>query len=118
MKKVQDALAPTGIPAYANGWKKTAAPPTAPDKYMVYTTMRTEDFHADDALLHYRVYVYLNLWTRGDPTDDIRAVRAAMYAAGFWMSEERDSYEDDTDNTLISWTWVCWEEAEQDAVDH
>lgn len=110
MKAVQDALSGVGIPAYANAWRRTAASPTAPDKYMVYTTMRTEDFHADDVNRWYRVYVYLNFWTRGDPTNDVAAIRAAMYAAGFAMSEERETYEDDTDHTLVSWTWVMWEE--------
>ena len=28
------------------------------------------------------------------------------------MREEGDSYNDDTGQTLIAWTWVCWEEAE------
>ena len=112
MKRVQEALSGVGIPAYATAWKKTAVHPVAPDKYMVYTTMRIEDGHADDAPQRYRVYVYLNLWTKSDPTSDVAAVRAAMYAAGFAMGEERDSYEADTDQTLIAWTWVCWEEAE------
>jgi len=39
MKRVQDALRPTGIPAFAVAWKPTAAQPTAPDQYLVYTTM-------------------------------------------------------------------------------
>ena len=50
MKAVQDALKPTGIPAYATAWKPTAAHKTAPDKYLVYTTMTTEDSHHDDDL--------------------------------------------------------------------
>ena len=112
MKAVQDALKPTGIPTYATAWKPTAAHKTAPDKYLVYTTMTTEDSHHDDNLQGYRVHVYLNLWTKGDPTPDIRKVRGAMRAAGFAMADEMDSYNDDTDQTLIAWTWVGWTEAE------
>ena len=112
MKAVQDALNPTGIPAYATAWKPTEANRTAPDKYLVYTTMTTEGSHHDDDLQGYRVHVYLNLWTKGDPTQDIRKVRSAMRAAGFAMADEMDSYNDDTDQTLIAWTWVGWMEAE------
>jgi len=112
MKAVQDALKPAGIPAYATAWKPTASHRTAPDKYLVYTVMTTEDIHHDDYLQGYRVHVYLNLWTRGDPTPDIRKVREAMYAAGYAMSSELDSYNDETDQTLIAWTWVGWMEVE------
>ena len=56
--------------------------------------------------------MYLNLWTKGDPTPDIRKVRSAMRTAGFAMADEMDSYNDDTDQTLIAWTWVGWMEAE------
>lgn len=112
MKLVQDALAPTGIPAYAAAWKKTAGHPTAPDRYLVYTVMTTEDAHHDDRARGYRLHVYLNLWTARDPTEDIAAVRAAMYAAGFAMSDEMDSYNDDTGQTLVAWTWVGWQETE------
>ncbi|MBR6889626.1 MAG: hypothetical protein IKN05_01415 [Clostridia bacterium] len=109
MKSVQDALRPTGIPAYATAWKPTASQKTAPAKYMVYTTMRVEDEHYDDSAITYRVYVYLNLWTKSDPTPDLVTVRAAMRAAGFELFDERDSYNDATDQTLIAWTWVGWE---------
>ena len=112
MKRVQDALRPTGIPAFAGAWKATAENPTAPDQYLVYTTQTYETEHWDDALRRYEVYVYLNLWCAGDPTDAIRRVRAAMRGAGFAMREEGDSYNDDTGQTLVAWTWVCWEAAE------
>lgn len=109
MKLVQDALRPTGIPAFAGAWKATAEHPTAPDQYLVYTTMRTEDEHWDDGALQYRVYIYLNLWSMSDPIAAIRLVRDAMRSAGFAMQDETDSYNDDTRQTLIAWTWVCWE---------
>ena len=112
MKRVQDALKSTGIPAFAGAWKATAENPTAPEQYLVYTTQTYEAEHWDDALRRYEVYVYLNLWCAGDPTDAIHRVRAAMRGAGFAMREEGDSYNDDTGQTLIAWTWVCWEEAE------
>ena len=88
MKRVQDALRPTGIPAFAGAWKATAENPTVPDQYLVYTTQTYETEHWDDALRRYEVYVYLNLWCAGDPTDAIRRVRAAMRGAGFAMREE------------------------------
>lgn len=112
MKQVQDALRPTGIPAFAGAWKATDQFPTVPDQYLVYNTMTREDEHWDDDFRRYRVYVYLNLWTRNDPTEAARKVRAAMRAAGFAMDEQSDSYNDDTRQTLISWTWVFWTEVE------
>ncbi len=106
MRQVQDALRPTGISAFAGAWKPTVEHPEAPERYIVYTTMRTEDEHWDDAYRNYRVYVYLNLWIMDDPTESARAIREAMHAAGFSMSDERDSYNADTRQTLIAWTWV------------
>ena len=47
---------------------------------------------------------------RSKETMLIRRVRAAMRGAGFAMREEGDSYNDDTDQTLVAWTWVCWED--------
>ena len=67
MKRVQEALQPTGIPAFAGAWKSTVAYPVTPEQYLVYTTMITEDEHWDDAARRYRVHVYLNLWSKTDP---------------------------------------------------
>ena len=66
----------------------------------------------DDANRCYRVYVYLNLWSTVDPTEVIHLVRAAMRKAGFAFSDEAVSYNDDTRQTLVAWTWVCWEDDE------
>ena len=78
----------------------------------MYTTMKTEDEHWDDSFRNYRLYVYLNLWIMTDPTEAARSIRAAMHAAGFSMSDERDSYNAETRQTLIAWTWVGSEEAD------
>lgn len=106
MKRVQDALRPTGIPAFAVAWKPTAAQPIAPEQYLVYTTMTREDEHWDDEFRRYRVYIYLNLWSVHDPTEAISSVRAAMRQAGFALLEESDSYNADARQTLVAWTWV------------
>ncbi|MGJ4851313.1 hypothetical protein ACH6CV_13800 [Bacillota bacterium Meth-B3] len=108
MKKVQDALKPTGIPAFPGAWKPTASQPTAPAQYIVYTTMTTEDEHWDDGPRRYRTYVYLNLWSDPDPTDAILSVRAAMRAAGYAMIEENErvSPDEEARQYLVSWTWV------------
>jgi hypothetical protein len=115
MKRVQDALNPTGIPAFPGAWKPTAAQPTAPAQYLIYTTMTTEDEHWDDALRRYRVYVYLNLWSDPDPTEAIRTVRAALHAAGLAMVEEdeRASPDEESCQYLVAWTWVLWMETEE-----
>ena len=43
-------------------------------------------------------------------TEAIRLVRASMRKAGFAFSDEAVSYNDDTRQTLVAWTWVCWED--------
>ena len=114
MKQVQDALKPTGIPAFPNAWKPTASQPTAPAQYMVYTTMTTEDEHWDDGFRRYRVHVYLNLWSEPDPTAAILTVRAALRAAGFALIDERvqASPDEEANQYLVSWTWVLWYESD------
>ena len=117
MKRVQDALRPTGIPAFAGAWKATAENPTAPEQYLVYTTQTYETEHWDDALRRYEVYVYLNLWSDIDPTEMANRIRQAMYDADFWMLEESDkgynqpAYDPATRTYTVQWTWVYWQDA-------
>ena len=108
MREVQDALASIGIPVYALILRAE----TPPEQYIVYTSLTTEDEHWDDAPVRYKVYAYLNLWSKGDPTQTVLAVRNAMRSAGFSMVEETDSYEDDTGMYLVSSTWVFWKGVE------
>ena len=114
MKEVQDALRTTGIPTFALAWRSTAAYPTAPDQYIVYTTMTTESEYWDDTLCKYQIYVYLNLWSKYDPTDDIQSVRSAMRSGGFALVEESDSFEEETEYFCISSTWLLRKEADSD----
>ena len=104
MKEVQDALRTTGIPTFALAWRRAAAYPTAPDQYIVYTTMTTESEHWDDTLCQYQIYVYLNLWSKDDPTDASLSVRQAMRSGGFALVEESDSFEEETEYFCISST--------------
>ena len=110
MRIVQNALRGIGIPVFAGAWKPTPENPTAPDQYVVYTTMVTEEEHWDDEFRQYRVYVYLNLWSKGDPTEMVRRIRTDMRLAGFGFSEETDSYNDETDYNLVAATWVIYTE--------
>ena len=111
MKRVQNALVPTGIPVFAHVWRASAAHPTPPAQYFTYTTLTVEAEHLDDAPTTYRHYVYLTLWSTGDVTSAVPIVRQAMRAAGFGMDEERTDYEEDTKTFLVIWTWVGMEEA-------
>jgi len=110
MRIVQNALREIGIPVFAGAWKPTPENPTAPDQYVVYTTMVTEEEHWDDEFRQYRVYVYLNLWSKGDPTEMVRRIRTDMRLAGFGFYEETDSYNDETDYNLVAATWVIYTE--------
>ncbi len=111
MKRIQEALAPAGIPAFAHVWRASTTYPAPPAQYLTYTTMTTEAGHLDDVPTTYRHYVYLTLWSTGDVTGAIPVVRNAMRAAGFGMDEERTDYEEDTKTFLVIWTWVGTEEA-------
>ena len=124
MKRIQDALATTGIPAYAGVWRPTAEYKSPPPQYLVYSTLIIEDDHMDDILVRYKLYVYLNLWSTGDVTEWIRKVRAAMRAAGFQMQDETDrgynqpAYNTDADLFSVFWTWVLRvDAAEEDGQD-
>jgi len=112
MKIVQDALAGTGIPVFAGAWRSTADQPVTPDIYIVYTTMTVETDFADDDHRRYKIYIYLNLWARGDPTDAVRKIRSAMRAAGFGMSQEIDSFDDGTGYMLVACTYIMETEAD------
>ena len=114
MKEVQNALRATGIPAFALAWRSTAEYPTAPEQYIVYTTMTTESEHWDDDFRQTQVYVYMNLWSREDPTAAAASVRVAMRAAGFSFVEESDSFEEKTEYFCISSTWLLRKEAALD----
>ncbi len=117
MKQVQAALKDIGVPVFAGIWRPTPGFQNPPPQYMVYSTTITEAAHEDDRVVAYKTFVYLNLWSDGDPTDTVLKVRKAMYDAGFFMVEESDkgynhpSYDSMTRQFNMSWTWVLREEA-------
>ena len=103
------------IPTYQSVWKPTKTVSSIPDQYAVYTTMTTEADHDDDHVVAYNHYVYLNLWSKTDPTSMAGTIRTAMYGAGFAMDEEstsEDSYEDTANMYGVHWTWYLQSEAD------
>ena len=60
--------------------------------------------------------MYLNLWSKFDPTAMRDKIRKAMYAYGFTIREESDkgynqpAYDTFTHQYTIQWTWVWYEE--------
>ena len=116
MKAVQDALSGIGIPVMAGIWRPTSASQNPPAQYVVYSQTTTEASHMDDVVTSYRTYVYLSLWSDGDPTEAAQKIRSAMYAAGFSMVEETDrgynqpAYDTATRQYTVFWTWCCRED--------
>lgn len=115
MKAVQKALEGI-VPVFVGVWKPTGAGEALPDNYVVYTTMTTESGHCDDEAQFLTTYVYMNLWSKADPTPWARKIRRAMRAAGFAMDEERsnstksdDGYASSVKAYGINWTWVYLE---------
>lgn len=111
MKQVQQALSGLDIPVYAGIWRPTVGQQNPPAQYAVYATTTTEDVHLDDAVVSLKTFVYLNLWSDGDPTDTATRIRSAMYNAGFVMVEETDmgynqpAYDSATRQYNVHWTW-------------
>ena len=111
MKQVQQALSGLNIPVYAGIWRPTVGQQNPPAQYAVYATTTTEDVHLDDAVVSLKTFVYLNLWSDGDPTETATRIRSAMYKAGFVMVEETDmgynqpAYDSATRQYNIHWTW-------------
>ncbi len=93
MRLVQTALAPTGLPCFASAWLPTQAQSAPPAAYLVYTLSRREARHSDDVTTAWSLYVYLELYSAGDPTQARRAVDRAMYGAGVGMGEQRETYD-------------------------
>ena len=116
MRQIQEAMQNVGVPVFAGIWRPTSSGQNPPGQYMVYSTTTTEDAHQDDTVVSYKTFVYLNLWSDGDPTDAAAKVRAAMYAAGFAMIEESDkgynqpAYDTATRQYTVQWTWCLREE--------
>jgi len=116
MRQVQNALADIGIPVLAGVWRATTPNQNPPPQYVVYSTTRTEDAYHDDAVISYRAYVYMNLWSDTDPTEMADRIRQAMYASDFWMVEESDrgynmpAYDTATKQYSIQWTWCLRED--------
>lgn len=116
MRQVQEALAGIGIPVIAGVWRSDSQNQNPPAQYAVYSTTKTEESWQDDRVTSYRTYVYLNLWSDIDPTGMANTIRAAMYAAGFWMVEESDkgynmpAYDTATRQYTVQWTWCYREE--------
>ena len=116
MKQVQQALSGLSIPVFAGVWRATSSNPNAPEQYLVYSSTTKEETHFDDQVIATRTFVYLSLWSMGDPTQAAATVRSAMYAAGFGMVEETDqgynqpAYDTATRLYSVQWTWSLYEE--------
>lgn len=112
MKRVQEALAGI-IQSYADVYRPIRRDQSPPDQYVVYVTQTTEDEHWDDEVRSTKTFVYMNMWSAGDPTEKAREIRRAMRAAGFAMSEESTGSSSGTDYAegpklhCVSWTWIC-----------
>ncbi len=115
MKQVQSALATLSIPVQAGVWRAFSSNQNPPPQYVVYSTTKTEEAHHDDAVTSYKTFVYLNLWSDGDPTETADRIRQMMYDYGFIMVEESDkgynqpAYDTATRQFIIQWTWL-WRE--------
>ena len=118
MKQVQDALRDIGIPVFAGIWKPTTGQGSPPAQYLVYSSTTKEETHFDDRVIAVKTFVYLSLWSIGDPTQAAVLVRNAMYAAGFGMVEETDqgynqpAYDAATRLYSTQWTWSLYEDVE------
>lgn len=115
MRQVQEAL--RGIIAVSQDvYRPGDAAQDAAGQFAVYVTSTTEDEHWDDEARSLKTFVYMNLWSRTDPTEKAREIRRAMRAAGFGMAEETTGntkgearYAEGPKYFCVSWTWVLRE---------
>lgn len=115
MKRVQEALKGLGIEAYQDVYRPQSAQEGGASQYIVYVTRTIEDEHYDDEAQSLRTYVYMNLWSTGNPRAMAGIVKEAMKKAGFAMVEETTGstsgeakYAEGTKMFCANWTWVCW----------
>ena len=123
MKIVQDALKGIGIPVSPDVWRPQAQGQNPPAQYAVYTTASSPKASADDGVIAINHFVYLNLWSEGDPTEMAAKIRRAMFRAGFHMVEEEtgssssNHYDESTRRHAVYWTWsITVEESYGDEV--
>ncbi len=115
MKRVNQALKVTGIETHADVWRPLERDRRVPNQYIVYVTKTVEDEFYDDAPQSVQIFVYMNLWSAGDPTSAAALVRRAMRKAGFAMEEEETGsasgakYDENAKMHCVSWTWVGWD---------
>jgi len=115
MKQVQEALSDINIPVMVGIWRASSAAQNPPAQYVVYSTTTAEAAYQDDYVSAVRTFVYMNLWSDGDPSETAARIRNAMYSYGFTMVEESDkgynqpAYDTATKQFTVQWTW-CWRE--------
>lgn len=115
MRQVQEALKGI-IDVYADVYRPTNKRQKAPGQYAVYVHQAVEDEHWDDEAQSMKFFVYMNLWSEGDPTEKAKEIRRAMRKAGFSMAEESTgstsgeaAYAEGPKMHCVSWTWVLRE---------
>jgi len=121
LKEVQQALASLipDVPVQAGIWRPENGRQPPPKQYIIYSTMRKEEFFADDDLLAYKTFVYMALWSEVDPTETAARVRELMRKADFQMVSESDrgynepAYDYATRSFTVQWTWSYIEEVGQ-----
>lgn len=116
MRQVQEALKNIGIPVFPDVWRPAGPDQNPPAQYCVYTTSLVPDDDWDDDMRVTRTYVYMSMWSEGDPTDMAARIRTAMRAAGFGMIEQETGsglsthYDETTAQYSVHWTFVLYEE--------
>lgn len=119
MKVVQQALKNVGIPVMEGIWRTEDEIQNVGDQYVIYSETTTEAQSADDEPIIYQTFIYMNLWSKFDPTPMRNEIRKRMYAAGFRMIEESNkgynqpAYNYFTHQYAVQWTW-CWFEEVDD----
>lgn len=119
MKRVQTALKDvidSGVPVTRGIWRTDSSDQNPPPQYVVYSTTMSEEGHSDDAPDYYKTIVYMELWSKIDPTETKLAIRKQMNAAGFATQSESDrgygqpAYDHFTHNYCVAWIFHLFEE--------
>lgn len=122
MRCVQEALKDvieSGVPVQAGIWRTDNEDQNPPKQYIVYSTTVTEEAHCDDRPCLYKTVLYMDLWSKIDPTPLKLRVRNAMYDAGWFVQSESDkgynqpAYDHYTHQYAVYWQFVRIDEEAQ-----
>lgn len=87
-------------------WITVPVNDSAPEQYITFNVRQVDALYADNSTAGTYYVVYVDFYSTSDDQQKADAIKAAMNAAGFAMTDDMPMYETDTDRWHVSTTWV------------